>query len=95
MKRIISIVLMVMFLVAIFGCASPKTIEGIKYDTYGLINKDIKYNPEIEYRVVVGNVIWSGILMPTIIAPIYFIGFSICEPVGKMPPDAVKGQISY
>ena len=80
MKTIISILLISLLLT---GCAKQKEIDSITYDTYGLLNKDELCSPDIQYEVVIGNVIWSVILMETVIAPIYFIGFSLYEPVGK------------
>lgn len=63
------------------GCGQNKEIKGKVYGTYGLINGDEMKNPEIEYRLIIGNVIWSCLLIETIIAPIYFIGFSLYEPI--------------
>ena len=60
-----------------------KEIKGKVYGTYGLINSDEMKNPDIEYRLIIGNLIWSCLLVETIIAPIYFIGFSLYEPVGS------------
>ena len=77
------------------GCANPKTIDGITYDTYGLANKDQVMNPDIEYKIVFGNVVWSIILSETIIVPVYMVGWSMWEPVGKKDLNAVKGQIGY
>lgn len=69
-----------------------KLLGGVEYDTYGLLNQDDKKNPDIHYEVIWGNVIWGFVLAETIIAPIYFFGFSLFEPVGpKMP---VKGQVA-
>lgn len=65
------------------GCGNTKTINGIEYDTYGLLNKDDKNNPEIQYELIWGNIIWGAILCETIVGPIYFYGFSIWEPVGE------------
>jgi len=65
------------------GCGDTKIIDGIEYDTYGLINDDEKKNPNIQYEVIWGNVVWGAILVETIVAPIYFFGFSLWEPVGK------------
>ena len=36
---------------------------------------------------IVGNVVWSVLLVETVIAPIYFLGFSLFEPVGP------KGEV--
>ena len=40
-------------------------------------------NPNIEYRLVMGNVIWSVILIETIVGTVYFVGFDLYEPIGK------------
>ena len=65
------------------GCGNQANIDGKVYDTYGLLNKDDNRNEAIQYRLITGNVVWSVLLCETIVAPIYFIGFSIYEPVGK------------
>lgn len=65
------------------GCAQSKVIDGVEYDTHGLFNKDDKKNPNIQYELCWGNIIWGAVLCETIIAPIYFYGFSMWEPVGK------------
>jgi len=83
--------LVVTFFVAVSGCGDTKIIAGVEYDTYGLINKDEVRNPEIQYETIWGNVILGVILIETIIAPIYFFGFSLFEPVGKKPVPE-KGQ---
>jgi len=73
------------FILAIFlltACGDPKAIQGKTYDTYGLLNESNKKNPNIEYELILGNIIWSIILCETIVAPIYFIGFSLYEPIG-------------
>lgn len=73
------------------GCARPTSVCGVTYDSYGLLNEDGGKNPDVQYRVVWGNVIWSVILAETVIAPIYFFGFSIFEPIG--PKSRIKGAI--
>ena len=90
-KKFVVIMLVVSMLFVTIGCGSSKTIDGITYDTYGLLNKDDKQNPNIQYELVWGNIIWGCILVETIIAPVYFFGFSIWEPVGKK--TCVPGQI--
>lgn len=74
------------------GCAQPRTVCGIEYGSYGLLNADDKKNPDVEYEVVWGNVVWSIVLMETVIAPIYFGGFSLFQPVG--PKSKIKGAIT-
>jgi len=72
------------------GCGDTKTINGVVYDTYGLINVE-KKNLDIAYEPIWGNIIWGIILVETIIAPIYFFGFSMFEPIGKKSP--IKGMV--
>lgn len=76
----------------LLACAQRKTIDGVTYDTYGLLSADEKRNPDIQYEIVWGNVFWSIVLFETAIAPIYFFGFSIFEPVAKK--SAIKGQVA-
>lgn len=92
MRKVVSM-LLVLVIVATFttGCGNVKKIKGVTYDTYGLLNKNEKENPEIQYEVIWGNVFWAIILSETIIAPIYFFGFSLFEPVG--PKSNIKGQV--
>jgi len=64
------------------ACAQSKVINGVEYRGYGLVNKEDRKNPNIEYKIVWGNVIWAAILVESVVAPVYFIGWSIMEPVG-------------
>jgi len=75
------------------GCGDVKSINGKVYDTYGLLNINKKKNPDIEYKVIIGNVVWGCILVETIIAPVYFFGFSLYEPVGRKPKNPEKGVL--
>ena len=79
MKKLICIILVGFTLIV---CADEMTIDGVTYDTYGFLNKEENKDPNIKYEVSIGNVIWSCILVETIIAPIYFFGFSLLEPIG-------------
>ena len=62
------------------ACADPKVIDGVEYSTYGFLN-DEKRNPNIKYELSWGNVFWGLLFSETLIAPLYFFGFSIKEPV--------------
>lgn len=88
--KMITILSLIMALL-VCSCSSPKEIEGVTYDTYGLFNKHDKQNSSIQYEVCWGNVVWGVILIETIIAPIYFFGFDMFEPVGLQPK--IKGQV--
>lgn len=78
----------------LMGCGSDKVINGKDVKTVGIISTivddatlfDVK-QPDIQYKVIWGNVIWGCILIETVVAPIYFFGFSMFEPVG---PKEVK-----
>jgi len=84
MKKYLVIILCCVFLTGVFGCGDSKVIDGKEIQTYGLINKEEVRDPNIKYRLVVGNVVWGFVLAETIAAPIYFFGFSIYEPVEKI-----------
>jgi len=86
MKKVLSILMIIAFL-SLVGCGNAKTINGKYCDTYGLVNKDDYKCKDVRYRVIVGNVIWGILLVETIVAPIYFFGFSLYEPVGYEPPE--------
>ena len=82
MKAVAILMCLIMVLLLTVSCGSDKTIDGHKYETYGLLTKDTK-DPDIKYKPIWGNVIWGCLLFETIIAPVYFFGFSMYEPVGR------------
>lgn len=77
----------ILILSMITACGDSKVIDGKQYETYGIINRDEVRNPKIKYQLITGNVVWGIILFETVVAPIYFFGFSIYEPIEKIPPD--------
>ena len=93
MKKTTSIILILSLFVLFSGCGNTKVIDGFEYDTYGLFNGNDERNPDIEYRLIIGNVVWSVIFCETIVVPLYFFGFSLYEPVGKLDKDKPKGAI--
>ena len=88
-----AITIIFLFLGICSGCGNTKVINGIEYDTYGIANEAEKKNPDIEYKIIIGNVVWSCILIETIIAPIYFICFSLYEPVKIKDHDKPVGAL--
>lgn len=80
-KLIIAITITSMLLI---GCGTNMEYKGKLYDTYGLFNKEEVMDECIDYELIVGNVILGIFFVETIIAPIYFFGFSIYEPVGVL-----------
>jgi len=81
MKKFTAIVLLLVLSV-LWGCADDLVVDGKRYETYGLFNKDEVRNLDMEYELVWGNIIWGALLFETALAPIYFFGFSMWEPVG-------------
>lgn len=83
MKKHIAIIVSVLLLTScLYGCGQPRVINGKEYETIGLVDMlNGDKDPCIKYRVSVGNVIWGAILFTTIVAPIYFYGFSCMNPI--------------
>ena len=90
MKKILALTVCLSFM-CLVGCGKPRYIDGTLYDTCGVFNQDECKNDNIQYTISVGNVVWSILLSETVIFPIYFIGFSIWNPVG-LKKDYKKGQ---
>ena len=80
---ILTITMLTLIVLTNVGCGHNKEIEGKVYGTYWLLNESDMKNPDIQYRLIIGNVIWSCVLVETIIFPIYFIGFSLYEPINN------------
>ena len=78
--RVMSMIMVCVIGLLMTGCGDAKVINGTRYETKGLFNGDER-NPDIHYRIIVGNVVWSIILCETVLFPVYFVGFSIWEPV--------------
>jgi len=97
MKKMLSaflIVAMLCLMIFVNGCANSRDVD-IKDDS----GKDVKYNfkpygifnpsnahPQVQYRVSWGNIIWSAILMPTVVVPVIMIGWYLYEPCGQRVP---------
>lgn len=92
-RKIITAILATSMLLASCG-ADERIINGVRYDTYGLFNSNTSQNPNIQYEVSGWSIFWSIILVETIIAPIYFLGYDLFEPIGIKDPNRVPGQLS-
>jgi len=79
MKKILVATLIATMLV---GCGEPLTVGNKTYPTYGLFNENSSKSDKMCYEVSVGNVVWSIIGIENIIMPVYFVGFSIYNPIG-------------
>lgn len=81
MKKIVTILLMSVILFS--SCADKKTIDGVTYRPYGLINEETCKNDSIQYQVS-GWAFASGLVFcELIVPPIYVFGYNLWEPVGK------------
>lgn len=80
MKKYIAGLLILTVILSACGHPQKITVGGTvrKYPTVGLFSNKSK---DICYEVSVGNVVWSIILIETIVFPVYFIGFSIMNPI--------------
>ena len=72
------------------ACAKSKVIDGVEYQPYGLANEDVHRNPNIQYELVLGNVILSFILFETVVVPVYLVGWEIMQPVAKKVPETER-----
>ena len=70
----------------------PNTKQEFVAESYGIANEEAKKINGVIYEVSAGNVIWSIILCETLIAPVYFIGWSIKQPV-KLDPKYYEEPI--
>ncbi len=88
--RIVSGLLIVALLLFV-GCGQSKVINGIERKPVGLATKYVPrnlfkstYSDSIQYEPCWGNIIWGIVLCETVIAPIYFFGFSMFNPVSPL-----------
>lgn len=103
MKKIFSLLMIVSIL--LISCGSDKDIYFVNEKTaetkiytfkqYGLFDKDEIKNDKIEYKIIVGNVVWAILLCETLFVPFIIIGWYLYEPIGATVKvnDAPKGTI--
>lgn len=63
------------------GCGQPLEVGDETYPTYGFLNEDSDKSKNVCYETSTGNVVLSVVLVETLVAPVYFVGFSIFNPV--------------
>ena len=91
-RKVTAVSMVLMMFLVVTGCADSRTINGKTYESYGLLNQDSLKDPCIRYELVVGNVMWGAVLFETVVAPIYFFGFSVFEPVGEKQGTCLSNQ---
>jgi hypothetical protein len=80
--RYVAAILLCIFFATQVGCGEPRTINGKYQDTVGFVDQmEGNKDPCIKYELSAGNLIWSIVLIETIVAPIYFWGWSLFNPV--------------
>jgi len=80
---------------ALAACGKNAYVNGKEYSTCGFINQSYACSPKIRYEAIIGNIVWGVILSETIIAPIYFFGFSLWQPVGAIDdPNFHPGEVN-
>ena len=65
------------------GCGNDKTIDGKRYETFGLANMESQRDPNIIYEMSAGSVIVGIIFIETVVVPVYVIGWDLYQPVRK------------
>lgn len=92
-KRFIAAMLVIFLSVNLCACSpSPKEIDGVTYQDYGLLNEAEVRNPTIQYEPDWWNIFWGIVFFELFfIPPIYVFGFHCMKPVWKKP--AIRGQV--
>ncbi len=72
------------FLLSATGCTAPtKTINGVEYRDYGVLDQTQEYNPNIRYEPNWWNIVVAVVFFELLfIPPIYVFGFHLMKPVG-------------
>ena len=89
MKKLVASLVVASLLLT--GCGQPETINGKEYPTYGLFNSSTSKSEKICYEVSIGNVVWSVLLIETVVMPLYFIGWSLFNPIKAKPENGSCG----
>jgi hypothetical protein len=100
MKKIV--IFSLVALLVFSGCAERKTINkcqdgkqvSIVYEPYGVFNMGEK-DPDISYKLSVGNAVITFLTLETIIIPVIIIGWYLYEPVGLKVVEKEKGIQCY
>jgi len=67
------------------ACGEPLQVGDKTYPTYGFLNASTHKSSEVCYEPNMDNVVWAVALAHTIVAPVYFFGWDIMEPVRVKP----------
>jgi len=71
-------------LISLIGCASPIYVEDEVVGPYGMyhlfFDKD-KINEDMVYKLSIGNMILSVVLVETIVVPFVLVGWYLWQPI--------------
>lgn len=81
-KRVSIFIIVVLMVITTSACSKNAIFNDVEYETYGFINKYEVRNTHIRYKIVWGNVLLGIVFFETIIAPVYFFGYDLYEPIG-------------
>lgn len=81
MKKILLLIAAVSVLL-FSSCADEKTIDGVTYRPYGLLNESTCKNDSIQYEIS-GEAVLSGIIFSEcLVPPVYVFGYNLYELIG-------------
>jgi len=79
MRKLVALIAVLGILLA--GCGRPLYVDGKTYPTYGFFNESSSKSKNVCYELSVGNIIWSILLVESVVFPVYFVGWSIYNPI--------------
>lgn len=87
------LILLLVFIVT--ACADSKTFQradGTEFvaEPYGWANYQSKKIEGVVYEVSIGNLIWDGLMIETVVVPIWLTGWELYEPVSYVEPNISK-----
>lgn len=79
------ITIMLIVCILLCSCGSDKSVEidghkQVVATQYGILNQDTKLDG-VHYQLNIGNVVWSIILVETVVVPVVLLGFYLYEPL--------------
>lgn len=89
-KTILFVVITTLTITVATSCADNKTINGVTYRPYGLLNESTCKNDSVEYQISGEAFVVGIIFVELIVPPIYIFGYNFYEPVG-LKKDFEKG----
>ena len=82
MKNLSISIIALIAILTITSCADEKTINGVTYRPYGLLNESTCKNDSVMYEPSIWALCSGIIFCELIIPPVYIFGYNFWEPVG-------------